>query len=422
MKGGISLAVLTNLMQAETSLAERLKTLSLCKKTQDISKSRIFFEKDILPTTGFEYMQYMFIPTANQGSGFRRLPHMANDVKDYFEESFLMQICYTRAFDILNSAEIPTLKPTGEKIKINVIRLERKLLDGEIERQLSDDTGEDYEQSLWQKALTILGLAVNTNIVVSNNVLLYIQENFTNDFTIHVDKEFSFYRQEIEYITDVSITNPFDYLKLNNISGVIEAVDFAYNQFHNMPKSEQQTQILFEHSDFSFYYIQSFLLHQQLRLALAKSLLSYEFIDRFLIENQSPYDGQLFNESGLNFNLYSKDLFGDQNLLNSYLTSLFWHLYEDGFLFLSDSRLKGQGKKLLFSAEFNGLAVKNRQNQQVDMFKEHEISTFGKINILLLLMLSVTEPAHIFNQVSDLISNQDYASAIKSIMRNTQPV
>lgn len=412
------MSALEDVLLDQKPLAEKLQLLSLCKKTQDISLSRIFFEKDVLTEAGFEYLQYMFLPTANEGSGFRRLPCLANDVEEYFEESFLMQICYSKAFDVLANAEIPTLKPTGNKIKINVIRLEKKLAENEVETQLSDDVGKDYEQSAWQKVLTILGLSVNKNIVVSSPVLLYIQENFANDFTIHLDKEFSLYKKEVEYNTDVSIQTAFDFLKISNLDDVKNAVEFAYNQFPNMPKTEQQAQVLYGDSDFRFYYLQSFLLHQQLRLALAKSLLSYKWIDRFLIDNQSPYDGQLFNDIGLNFNLYSKDLFGDQNVLNNRLTSLFWHLYEDGFLFLSDSRLKGQGKRLAFVPELNSTAFQEKTNKQVDMFQSDEISTFGKIHILLLLMLSAKEPKPIFNEVSELIANQDYAGAIDSIMGN----
>lgn len=413
---------LEDLLNVEKPLSEKLKILSLSKKTQDIAHSRIFFEKDVLTDTGFEYMQYMYVPSANDGSGFRRLPSLANDVKEYLEESFLMQTCYSKAFDVLKNAEIPTLKPTGNKIKISVIRLERKLADNELETQLSEDNGEDYDQSLWQKALTILGLAVNSNVVVSTPVLLYIQENFTSDFTIHIEKEFSLYQKSIEYISNVSIENPFDFLNINNINDVMGNVDFAYNQFPNMPKSEEQTKYIFEHSDFRFYYLQSFLLHQQLRLELAKSLLSYEWIDRFLIDNQSPYDGQLFNETGLNFNLFSKDLFEDPEVLNSHLASLFWHLYEDGFLFLSDSRLKGQGKRLSFALEKDTAAFKEKSNKQVDMFQSDDISTFGKINILLLLMLSAKEPTQIFNEVSELIARQDYTGAINSIMVNLRTV
>lgn len=411
-----------DLLHAEKPLADKLKILSLSKKTQDISHSRIFFEKDVLTNTGFEYMQYLYIPSANEGSGFRRVPSLANDIEEYLEESFLMQTCYSKAFDVLSSAEIPTLKPTGKKIKISVIRIEKNLDKTEVETQLSEDNGEGYDQSLWQKALTVLGLAVNKNIVVSTPVLLYIQENFSSEFTIHIEKEINLFRKEIEYISEVDIGNPFDYLNFTNINNVMCAVDFAYNQFPNMPKSEEQTQSIFKHQDFCFYYLQSYLLHQQLRLELAKSLLSYKWIDRFLIDNQSPYDGQLFNETGLNFNLFTKDLYEDQSLLNSRLTSLFWHLYEDGFLFLSDSRLKGQGKRLSFVSALDATAFKEKTNKQVDMFQSEEVSTFGKINILLLLMLSVKEPTQIFEQVSELIANQDYIGAVNSIMGNLRAV
>lgn len=402
-----------------SSLAVKLQGMALCKNTQDIVHSAVFFEKDVLGHEEFAYLQHLFIPTSASGSGFRRVPYLANSVAPYYDESFLLQATYTKAFDVLSHAEIPSLKPTGEKVKISVIELKKTLLPSEQEMNLSDDSGEDYTQSKWQKILTILGLAINEPVVVSAPVLLYIQEQLSGEFEIHHHKEMSMYKKEIDLVSDYKFKSPFDLLVLKNLDGIKTNVEYAYNQFPNMPKNQAQSASALEQKSFCFYYLQSFLLHQQLRLSLVKKLMSYEFIDSFDIDCSTLYDGQLFTNTGLNFYVFSKDLNGEKAVLDSRLSGLFWHLYEDGFLILGETRIKGMDSKLSFTPSLKPDAFTEFTKKQVDLFAvSEEISDQAKIYILLLLILSANEPKPIFDEISELINNQDYTAAVKSIIQH----
>lgn len=406
-----------------SSLAVKLQGLALCKNTQDIIHSAAFFEKEVLGHEEFAYLQHLFIPTSASGSGFRRVPYLANSVAPYYDESFLLQVTYTKAFDVLTNAEIPSLKPTGEKVKINVIELKRTLSPTEVEVNLSDDSGDDYTQSKWQKILTVLGLAINEPVVVSAPVLLYIQEQLSDEFEIHHHKEMSMYKKEIDQVTDFKFESPFDLLVLNNLEVIKANVEYAYNQFPNMPKTQVQSASVLEQNGFCFYYLQSFLLHQQLRLSLVKKLMSYEFIDSLDIDYSTLYDGQLFTNTGLNFYVFSKDLNGEKAYLDKQLAGLFWHLYEDGFLILGETRIKGMDSKLSFTPTFKPTAFTESKRKQADMFAvSDEISDQAKIYVLLLLILSANEPKSIFDEISGFILNQDYTAAVKSIIQNLKTV
>lgn len=402
-----------------SSLAVKLQGLALCKKIQDIGIAKAFFEKEILGADEFEYLQHLFIPTSSSGSGFRRVPYLANSVAPYYDESFLLQTTYSKAFDVLSNAEIPSLKPTGDKVKISVIELKKTLLPSEIEANLSEDNGDEYLQKKWQKILTVLGLAINEPVVVAAPVLLYIQENLSSEFEIHHHKEMTMYKKEIELISDYKFKSPFDLLVLKNLDLMKANVEYAYNQFPNMPKSQAQSASALEQKGFSFYYLQSFLLHQQLRLSLVQKLMSYESIDSFDIDCSTLYDGQLFTNTGLNFYIFAKDLNGDKSVLDKQLAGLFWHLYEDGFLILGESRIKGMDSILSFTSTLMPNVFEGQPKKQADMFAESEdISDQAKIYILLLLILSANEPKKIFDEISEPINNQDYTAAVQSIIQN----
>lgn len=412
-------ASLESFLIKPSSLAVKLQGMALCKNTQDIGIGQVFFERDILQYKEFEHLKHLFIPTSASGSGFRRVPYLANSVAPHYEESFLLQATYPKAFDVLLKAEIPSLKPTDDKIKISVIELRKTLLPTEVEVNLSDDSGDDYTQAKWQKILTVLGLAVNEPVVVSAPVLLYIQEQLSGEFEIHHHKEKSMYMKEINQVSDFKIKSPFDLLILKNLDKIKANVEYAYNQFNNMPKNPAQSESALEQGGFSFYYLQSYLLHQQLRLSLVKKLMSFEFIDSFDIDCSTPYDGQLFSNNGLNFSIFSKDLNGEQANLDKSLGGLFWHLYEDGFLILGEARIKGMDSKLSFTPSFNPTAFTEQKKRQPDMFAVgDEISDQAKIYILLLLILSAKEPKLIFDEISELIINQDYTAAVKSIFQH----
>lgn len=393
-------------------LSNKLQSLTLCKNSQDIAFSYTFFEKDLLDKDEFSYLKHLYVP--NNDTGFRRVPYLSDNAARFYDESFLINVSVCKAHDIIINSELPSLKPNPEKVSIYLIKVAAEISEDKTFKNFNEDNGLGFDQSLWQRTLTVLGLPLNREIIVSKPVLTYLKSKLSSSLQIEILKEISFSKKVIDLASVNKSKSPFDNLRIERLCEIKNNSEFAFNQFANIPKNESQATNTLEQNSFYFYYLQSFLLHQQLRLHLIERLNSYESISQFEID-QPPHDSQLFSDSGLNFIIFNKNLDNDEVDLNIELTRFFWHLYEGGFIFLPEASLARSNLEFEKIDNFNdSFFLKDRQGDFFD--NDEKIPLDAKIYILLLILISSKNTELNFRIVSDLIDSENYVDAINTIL------